>query len=62
VIQWHDLQTGKTISVEKIHDFWSWQMKISPNTELVASVTGQYQCGGYKYEPASEKEPSIKSI
>ena len=60
IIQWHDLQIGKKISVEKIHDFWSWQMKVSPNTEWVASVTGQYKCGGYKYEPAPEKEPSIK--
>jgi WD40 repeat protein len=27
---------------------------------MVASVTGQYLCGGYKYEPAAEREPSIK--
>jgi WD40 repeat protein len=27
---------------------------------LVASVTGQYLAGGYKYEPAPEREPSVK--
>ena len=60
VLQWHDLHDSKTVSVEKIHDFWSWQLKASPNQKLIASVTGQYLCGGYKYEPAAEKEPSIK--
>jgi len=60
VLQWHHLGSGKTVAVEKIHDFWSWQLKASPNGRLVASVTGQYLCGGERYEPAQEKEPSIK--
>ena len=60
VIQWHDLKNGKTFAVEKIHPFWSWQLKVSHDTRMVASVSGQYLCGGYKYEPAAEKDPSIK--
>ena len=33
----------------------------SPQTRrLIASSTGQYLCGGYKYEPAPEREPSVK--
>lgn len=31
VLQWHHLGSGKTVAVEKIHDFWSWQLKASPN-------------------------------
>jgi len=60
VLQWHDLSSGKTLAVEKIHDFWSWQLKASPDGRRVASVTGQYLCGGYRYEPAPEKEASVK--
>ena len=60
ILQWHDLQSNKTLAVEKIHNFWSWQLKASPDGQQVASVTGQYLCGGYKYEPGKEKEPSIK--
>ncbi len=60
IMQWHDLDAGKTLSVEKVHDFWSWQLKASPGTGKVVSVTGQYLCDGYKYDPAAEKEFSIK--
>ena len=27
---------------------------------MIASVTGQYLCGGYKYEPLPEREPSVR--
>lgn len=60
ILQWHDIESQKTVTVEKAHDFWSWQLKASNNGKLVASTTGQYLSGGYKYEPAPEKEPSIK--
>ena len=36
----------------KAHDFWSWQLALSPDGSRVASVTGQYLAGGWKYEPA----------
>ena len=60
VLQWHDPVREKTLAVEKIHRFWSWQLKASPDGRMVASATGQYLCGGYKYEPSTESEPSIK--
>ncbi|MEJ6579063.1 MAG: hypothetical protein QNL33_05950 [Akkermansiaceae bacterium] len=44
----------------KAHNFWSWQSRLSPDGTLVATTTGQYLCGGYKYEPAPETEPSVK--
>ena len=42
------------------HKFWSWKMRVSPDEQLVGTVTGQYLAGGYKYEPAAETEPSVK--
>ncbi|MBN9693196.1 MAG: hypothetical protein J0M24_23380 [Verrucomicrobia bacterium] len=57
---WHDLTTGKVIRRVKAHDFWSWDMAVSRDGTRVASVTGRYEVGGYKYEPAPEQEPSVK--
>ena len=45
-----------------IHQFWSWQSALSPDGRQVASSTGQYLCGGYKYEPAPEREPSVRVV
>jgi WD40 repeat protein len=59
-LQWHDVEKRETIRTVKAHSFWSWQTDLSPDSALIASVTGQYICGGYKYEPAAEKEPSVK--
>ena len=44
----------------KAHDFWSWQSALSPDQRMIASVTGRYQCGGERYEPAPGVEPSVK--
>lgn len=57
---WWDLAAGKKIRAVKAHGFWSWQLAKSPDGKRVASVTGQYLCGGPKYEPAPEREPSVK--
>jgi WD40 repeat protein len=57
---WYDLAAGKKIRVVKAHEFWSWQLARSPDGKYVASATGQYLCGGPKYEPAPEREPSVK--
>lgn len=57
---WHDVESRKLIRRVKAHDFWSWQTALSPDGGRVASVTGQYLPGGWKYEPAAETEPSVK--
>jgi WD40 repeat protein len=59
-VKWLDLAARKTIRSVQAHRFWSWKLAVSPDENLVASVTGQYQAGGYKYEPAPETEPSVK--
>ena len=59
---WFDLPSGEVKRKLKIHEFWSWDMAVSPDRKLIASVTGQYLAGGYKYEPQAEREPSIKVL
>lgn len=61
-IQWFDLEAGKRTRQIKLHEFWSWDMALSPDGSVLASATGQYLAGGYKYEPAPEREPSVKII
>jgi WD40 repeat protein len=60
MVQWHDFAARKTIRKIAAHKFWSWQMAVSRDGHWVASATGQYLAGGYKYEPALEQEPSVK--
>jgi WD40 repeat protein len=48
----HNL-SSRTAQKIPAHKFWSWQSRISPDGRLAASVSGQYLCGGYKYEPAA---------
>lgn len=62
VIQWFDTSARKQIREKKLHDFWSWDMAVSPDGKLIASVTGQYLAGGYKYEPLPEREPSVRIV
>ncbi len=57
---WHDTATRRCLLRVQAHRFWSWQLALSPNGRHVASVTGQYLPGGWKYEPAAENEPSVK--
>jgi WD40 repeat protein len=56
----YDFKNDREIRRQKVHQFWSWDMAVSPDTKLIASVTGQYLAGGYKYEPKPESEPSVK--
>ncbi len=62
VVQWFDWKTKQSQHKLKAHEFWSWDMAVSPDQKWIATVTGQYLAGGYKYEPASEREPSVKLI
>jgi WD40 repeat protein len=57
---WHDLSSRAEIQKLTAHKFWSWQSRVSPDGKLVATVGGQYLCGGYKYEPATDSEHSVK--
>ena len=57
---WHDVETRSCFRRIFAHEFWSWQSALSPDGRWLASSTGQYLCGGYKYEPAPEREPSVK--
>ena len=57
---WHDIENKHPIHVIEAHKFWSWRLAISPDQKQVASCTGRYHSGGYRYEPAAESEPSIK--
>lgn len=58
-LQWYALPSGDRIRRVEAHQFWSWQMAVSPDRRWLASVSGQYLAGGEKYEPAEEREPSV---
>lgn len=57
---WFDLGAGRQLRSVEAHTFWSWKMRVSPDGKYIGTVTGQYLAGGYKYEPAPEREPSVK--
>lgn len=59
-VLWHDIPSGRSIRTIQAHRFWNWQMALSPDGSRLATVTGQYLPGGWKYEPAPESEPSLK--
>ncbi len=61
-VQWFDIEKGERVRWLQLHDFWSWEMALSPDKKLLASVTGQYLAGGYRYEPQAESEPSVRVI
>lgn len=60
--KWFNLEAGKEVRRQQLHQFWSWDMAMSPDRKLLASVTGQYLAGGYRYEPRAESEPSIRLV
>lgn len=60
VLKWTNLADGTTIRAVKAHKFWSWRLAKSADSKLIASSTGQYLAGGYKYEPAPADEPTVK--
>lgn len=59
-LMWHDVQTRRSFRRVLAHKFWSWQLALSPDGRRIATTTGQYLPGGWKYEPAAETEPSVK--
>lgn len=60
MLLWHDTKTRRCWRRARAHRFWSWQLALSPDGTRLASVTGQYLPGAWKYEPAPETEPSLK--
>ena len=60
VLHWLDLASGKELRSVQAHQFWSWDLAASPDGRWVASVTGQYRAGSYKYDPAPGTEPSVR--
>jgi len=60
VLLWHDVPTGLCLKRVAAHKFWNWQLALSPDGKRLATTTGQYLPGGWKYEPAAETEPSVK--
>ena len=61
-LQWFKASSREKIREQQLHNFWSWDMAVSPDGRLIASVTGQYLAGGYKYEPQPESEPSVRIV
>ncbi len=57
---WHDVESRTEVLRVKAHDFWSWQLALSPDGSRIASVSGQYLAGGEKYEPAPATDPTVK--
>ncbi len=57
---WHETATRKCTRKVQAHKFWNWQIALSPDGTKLATVTGQYLPGGWKYEPATETEPCVK--
>lgn len=58
-VRWTEVGSATTFRSIKVHDFWSWDMAVSPDRTKIASVTGQYIAGDYRYEPLPEREPSV---
>lgn len=61
-IKWFDVKDKKEIRTVKAHNFWSWNMAVSPDQTKIATVSGQYLAGSYKYDPAKSSEPTVKII
>jgi WD40 repeat protein len=60
ILMWHDVETRRCVQRVQAHQFWSWQMALSPDGTRVATTTGQYLANSWKYEPAPESEPSVR--
>ena len=56
VLMWHDVETRSVIRRVKAHDFWSWQIALSPDGGRIATASGQFLAGSEKYEPAPAAE------
>jgi len=61
LLLWHDVETRRCWRRGAGAPlFWNWQLALAPDGSRLATTTGQYLPGGWKYEPAAESEPSVK--
>ncbi|MDB6150957.1 MAG: repeat protein [Chthoniobacter sp.] len=60
MLLWHDVESRRCWRKVQAHQFWNWQLALSPDGSFLATTTGQYLPGGWKYEPSAESEPSVK--
>lgn len=60
MLLWHDVESRRCFRRLQAHRFWSWQLALSPDGSRIASTTGQYLAGSWKYDPAPEPESSVK--
>jgi WD40 repeat protein len=60
MLLWHDVAKRTCWRRVRAHQFWNWRLALSPDGTRLATVTGQYLPGGWKYEPAAETEPTVK--
>ena len=57
---WHDVASGQLSRRVRAHAFWSWDLALAPDGGRVASCTGQYLAGGWRYEPAAATEAAVR--
>ena len=57
---WHDVAEQTCWRTVQAHQFWNWRLALSPDGNRLATVSGQYLPGGWKYEPAPQEEPTVK--
>jgi WD40 repeat protein len=57
---WHDVASRRLVRRVTAHDFWSWQLALTPDGARVASATGQFLAGSETYEPAPSATPTVK--
>jgi WD40 repeat protein len=62
MLQWFDVGSRTAVQQQQVHQFWCWALAASPDASRLASVTGQYLAGGYRYDPAPETEPSVRVL
>lgn len=59
-LYWYDLTAQSVVRRVRAHSFWSWDLARADKAPIVASSTGQYLAGSYRYEPRSTDEPCIR--
>ncbi|HRF02684.1 MAG TPA: hypothetical protein PLI18_19390 [Pirellulaceae bacterium] len=59
---WRSLDQEAPERETPAHRFWSWDLARSPDGLRLASVTGQYLAGSYRYDPAPSAEPCVKVL